>query len=313
MHRGPRTRPAALLLAGALGLLGLASCGGDGPAAGGEEDPPPSAAAAEVGRYVALGDSFTAAPLVPTTEQETGCLRSTGNYPHLLADALDVGELVDVSCGGADATAMIGRQETPAGSVAPQFDALTPETDLVTLGLGGNDFGIFGTLVQRCPAVASRDPRGSPCRADQREGGEDELLATLPGLRERIASVLAGIEQRAPRAHVLVVGYPQLAPAQGRCEALPIAAGDYAYLREVTSGLNDALRDAAEGAGATYVDVAAASAGHDICSDDPWVNGRTTDREAALAYHPFAAEQRAVARLVRQALAGTAGTADTAA
>ena len=37
----------------------------------------------------------------------------------------------------------------------------------------------------------------------------------------------------------------------------------------------------------------AASRGHDICSSDPWVNGRVTDRQRALAYHPFAAGMRA--------------------
>jgi hypothetical protein len=37
----------------------------------------------------------------------------------------------------------------------------------------------------------------------------------------------------------------------------------------------------------------AASRGHDICSSDPWVNGRVTRRGVALAYHPFLAGMRA--------------------
>lgn len=303
-------------------LLVLAGCGAD-PGPGGEQpssdgsgpsptrtsptQPSPTPAPGpgpDVGRYVALGDSYTAAPFVPTTEQETGCLRSDGNYPHLLADALGVETLVDVSCTGADATAMIGRQKTIGGSVDPQFDALTPGTDLVTLGLGGNDFGVFSTLVQGCVALASRDPGGSPCRDDQQQGGEDALLAVLPDVGDRTAAVLSGVAGRSPRARVLLVGYPQIAPERGRCEGLPLADGDYAYARRVTAGLNDALRGAARDAGATFVDVGAASAGHDICADEPWVNGRSTDQQAALAYHPFAAGQRAVARLVRRTLAG---------
>ncbi len=126
----------------------------------------------------------------------------------------------------------------------------------------------------------------------------------MPDLRERLASVLAGIRQRAPEARVLVVGYPQLAPAEGRCDELPLADGDYAYARRVTTGLNDALRGAAREAGATYLDVASAGRGHTVCAAEPWVNGRTTDRSEALAYHPLAAGQRAVARLARAALAG---------
>ena len=47
-------------------------------------------------RYVALGDSYTAAPLVPDTDTTNGCLRSTNNYPALVAAALGT-ELVVVS------------------------------------------------------------------------------------------------------------------------------------------------------------------------------------------------------------------------
>jgi len=50
------------------------------------------------------------------------------------------------------------------------------------------------------------------------------------------------------------------------------------------------------------VDVWEPSAGHDICADDPWINGRATDPNRALAFHPFAAEQKAVAQLVLDAL-----------
>jgi hypothetical protein len=41
-----------------------------------------------------------------------------------------------------------------------------------------------------------------------------------------------------------------------------------------------------------------ASAEHDICSEDPWVNGVESDQKRAAAYHPFAEEQEAVAELV---------------
>jgi hypothetical protein len=57
----------------------------------------------------------------------------------------------------------------------------------------------------------------------------------------------------------------------------------------------------------TYVDMYAASRGHDICSADPWVNGRVTDRQRALAYHPFAAGMRADAERVLAALPSDIG------
>ncbi len=67
--------------------------------------------------------------------------------------------------------------------------------------------------------------------------------------------------------------------------------------------LDRALRGAAKDSGADFVDVWKASRGHDICSSDPWVNGAVTDRGRAAAFHPFAAEQEAVAGLVLAAIA----------
>ena len=55
---------------------------------------------------------------------------------------------------------------------------------------------------------------------------------------------------------------------------------------------------------AEYVDVYALTEGHDICSDDPWIAGRDTVPGQALAFHPFAAEQQAVAEEIVRILRG---------
>ena len=55
------------------------------------------------GIYVALGDSYTSAPLVPNQHGEPiDCGRSDHNYPSLVAEALKVSTFVDVSCGSAE-------------------------------------------------------------------------------------------------------------------------------------------------------------------------------------------------------------------
>ena len=46
-----------------------------------------------IGRYVALGDSFSAGPLIPTTDLAGGCARSDHNYPPLVADAVNARKL----------------------------------------------------------------------------------------------------------------------------------------------------------------------------------------------------------------------------
>lgn len=289
---------AAAAVAGAL-LLGACSSAAEpaspveesGAAAGAEDLlPGPS-----FEKYVALGDSFTAAPLVPTTDLAQGCLRSDGNYPSLVAAELDVAELVDVSCSGADTRDLQGRQRTVGDTtVPPQLRALDRDTDLVTLGIGGNDFDLFATLVQTCSSLGSQDPAGAPCATELESRGVD-LVTRAERIGARVEAAVDRIRRRAPEAEVVLVGYPRIAPDSGRCRALPFAEGDYAFGAEVSRALNTALEEAARRSGVGFVDMHAASEGHDVCSDDAWVNGHRTVRGEALAFHPFAEGMEAVA------------------
>ena len=299
----------ARALAGALVAVALLTvgCSDDGTVDAGPPAPSAASPAASIAtlsptgryaRYVALGDSYTAAPLVPETDINNGCLRSTDNYPALVAAGLEGTELVDVSCSGASSASMVGVQHTGDQAQPPQFDALTRATDLVTVGIGGNDFNLFATLLGTCTRLGSSDPTGAPCRAQLTADGGDRLTRELSQIQRHVASVVAGIRDRAPKARVVVVGYPQIIPDHGTCKKLlPLATGDYAYARHVNEGLARAVERGARRAD-TYVDVFAHSAGHDICAERPWINGRDTDASRALAFHPFAKEQAAVARLV---------------
>jgi len=251
-------------------------------------------------RYVALGDSYTAAPFVPTLQVAGGCYRSTNNYPALAAQALGVPTFVDRSCSGSQTKDMTTSQ---LPGVGPEFDALTPDTDLVTVSIGGNDFSVFGTLVGYCPTLRASDPTGAPCRDAMRADGDDRLLTAVAQTRIRVTTVVAQIRERAPRATILVVGYPQIPPRVGTCpDLLPLADGDYKYAVQVNQRLTWALRDAATANHVGYVDVWSASQGHDVCSADPWINGQYTDPTRAASFHPFANEQLAVAGLVEDAL-----------
>ena len=253
-------------------------------------------------QYVALGDSYTSAPGVPRTVEE-GCFRSDSNYPSLVADELNL-TLDDVSCGGAATTALVGVQETATGPKPPQFDALTKDTELVTLGIGGNDEALFGGLLAQCLELGKKQTTGSPCRDLMNAGGPDTISTTISVIRGRITSALLGIQDRAPHADVVLVGYPQLVPSRVRCDALPLAAGDYAYFREVMIELGQATAQAAADAKTKYVDLLAASEGHDVCAgDEAWISGAVSDPERpGVAMHPFAEEQEAVADLVVEAL-----------
>ena len=298
-RRSSRWAPPAL--AAAL-LVAVSACGGSGGATGtATSGPAPSARAGGAPlAYVALGDSYSSAPLVPTTDVAEGCFRSSSNYPSLVARSLGA-RLVDRTCGGAT-TRDLTRRQRPA--IPAQDTALRPSTRLVTLGMGGNDERVFSTLVQTCSRLRSQDPAGSPCRAAMATPGGDRLRLALGRTEDRLVTAVRAIRRASPRAQVLLVGYPHIVAAGRSCTALPLAAGDYAWAEGVNRALTRAVEGAATRSGATYVDVWAASRGHDICSSDPWINGSVTDQRRALAFHPFAVEQRAVARLVEQAVTG---------
>lgn len=290
---------AALALAAALSACSSGDAAEPAPLPA-RETGSPTGAPTPYEQYVALGDSYTAAPLVPPTDTTTLCLRSAVNYPSLVAEEMPGTTLTDVSCSGASTRNTVSPQTGNGGSVPPQFDALRPGTDLVTVGLGGNDEQLFAGTLGSCVLVAPQDPTGSPC-TDAAQGGRDldRILARITG---NLVEVVAGIEERSPDARVLLVGYPQLIPATGTCEDLPLADGDYAFARTINRGLADAVEAAAEEADVEFVDLWAPTAGHDICAEDPWINGRTTSIATALAYHPLATEQAAVADLVLEKL-----------
>lgn len=254
--------------------------------------------------YVALGDSFTAAPGVPVTETTSGCARSSGNYVLAVADRLSL-TVADASCGGATTRQVTQDQQTGMGPVPPQVGALTDDARLVTIGLGANDHSVYATLFSTCVALTASDPAGAPCRAAMATPtGGDRLLDVLPGIGADLVAVITTVRDRAPDAEVVLVGYPQLVPASGTCPALPLAQGDYAYARQVWDALGDTMADAAEEADVTYLDLLEVSEGHDICAGaDAWVNGAGDPQRQAAPYHPFAEEQAAVADLLADLLA----------
>ncbi|MGA8846001.1 MAG: SGNH/GDSL hydrolase family protein [Nocardioides sp.] len=291
-----------------LGALTLSACqvaGGAGPTPGDDLTGSGSVQTFEPSTdefvYVAMGDSYTAAPLFPLAKQEeiNGCLRSDENYPALIALQLDF-SLVDVSCSGASTTSIFAAQRFADNKRPPQLDSLTEETDLVTLGIGANDFRYFSEMIFTCLAVAKRDPKGSPCRdKNLTPQGRDRIEKNLGEIRRNVARVVRAVGTKAPNARVMLVGYPQLLPDEGTCRAkLPLAVGDYDYTRDLNLRLANAVRKGGIKAGAEFVDLVEASQGHDICSEDPWVAGIRGAPKRAMGLHPYPAEQRAVADLV---------------
>ncbi|MFJ9542862.1 SGNH/GDSL hydrolase family protein [Streptomyces sp. NPDC101225] len=249
--------------------------------------------------YAALGDSYTAGPVIPT-QVDANCARSDHNYPSLVAAARGIGAFKDVSCSGATTEEMW----KPQGTNGPQLDAVNRNTDLVTVQIGGNDIG-FGSIIGTCARLAPTDPSGDPCRRYYSSSGYDQLSVTILKTVPKVDAVLRAVHARAPHARVLVVGYPDLLPDDGSgCyPSVPFAAGDFPYLRDTGKRLNLMLRLVAGANRAEYVDTYGPTRGHDMCTapDVRWIEPLQPASPAAPA-HPNAKGEQAMARAVLERL-----------
>ncbi len=269
------------------------------------------ASAADPGPYVALGDSYTAAPLVPNqVGMPLGCARSDHNYPSLLARAIGVASLHDVSCSAAVTGDMTSPQSVPLGSNAPQFDALTPQTRLVTVGIGGNDVGLVGAAVT-CAQLGATAPTGTACRSHFTSGGSDRLVARIAATGPKIAAVLQGIHARSPLARVLLVGYPDVLPRTGNgCWPLvPLSPDDVRYFDGLIVQTNTMLAMQAAANGAEFVDTYLDSAGHDVCTLPPvrWFEG-LVPTFPAFPLHPNGLGMASMARSAQRVVSAPASS-----
>jgi hypothetical protein len=244
-------------------------------------------------RYVALGDSYSAASgvLPPDPTAPPQCLRSTRNYPHVIAARLGA-QLTDVTCGAAETRDFFTSQHF---RVAPQLDAVTRNKQLVTMTIGGNDSGVFINTIVSCGTTGlSTGGQGSPCKDRYGSSFADTIRnTTYPALVRALRAVRA----KAPTAKVAILGYPWIMPASGGCFAkIPVAKGDVPYVRGIQWTLNDAVRRAAVATGVTYVNLNVVSNGHDACKPigvrwvEPVLQGTN-----AVILHPNALGERQMA------------------
>lgn len=197
--------------------------------------------------YVALGDSY-ASGTGAGDYSNVLCTRSRNAYPQLWANANRPGTFKFVACGGA---------RIP--EVTSQLTALTSDTSLVSVSVGGNDSG-FASTITSCLTSTAR------CESAL-ASAEQFVLNQLPA---RLDGLYAGIRSRAPRAEVVVLGYPYLYKVGGFCLVMP--AQRRAMLYEGADTLNNVIKARAARAGFSFVDARQGFAGHEMCTSDPWVD-----------------------------------------
>ncbi|MFF0445425.1 SGNH/GDSL hydrolase family protein [Streptomyces sp. NPDC004609] len=268
----------------------------------------PTATAQGELEWVALGDSYTAGIFAgPEQGEADGCERTRDAYPQVVSRRLEaeppahpVSLVADVSCGGAtianiaeEPQTPIGRNQPPDGwpQVKPQVEAAGLDTDVVSVGVGGNSVP-FGTVLLNCVTLGSGRPgTATPCR----DAYENDPPATDPEtidekytrLAREYHDMLGAVSRQAPGAELVTVGYPSIVPADvsscSRTDRTHFSAGlfgsithgDLDWLRGVTEELNAIIERSTAAYGARYVDVYTSSKGHDVCQPrgEKWVEG----------------------------------------
>ncbi len=280
--------------------------------------------------YVALGDSYSAgfglepySTTTPFSGDPNGCYQSQNDYPSRVAASLGL-DITDQTCSGA-ITANVGYpagvtfpaltpaeplpvlptgdelQVTLAGLTVPELQkaGLDESTDVVTVGIGGNDLG-FSHIAEACIRTGV-DPTSEPVYLALELGisvpncadyfgdpttypAADLFTRMTDVVAPRIDGVLDAIATLAPNAQVFVVGYPMVTPADATnaCftapttpNSVPFSGTDLQFIHSVEIALDGALQSGAEEHGFHFVTSWASSANNTLCSTDPWIWGLT--------------------------------------
>jgi lysophospholipase L1-like esterase len=217
-------------------------------------------------KYVAMGSSFAAGPGMGRQAEGSplGCGRSQNNYAHLIAQRHKL-NLVDVSCSGATTLDVLYRREY---NQAPQIEAVDPATRLVTITIGGNDVSYMANVIaSSCLTRGGTPPRCRPT-------AEPEVDRVFTELEARMTAVVDATRGRAPNATIVLVDYFTIVPESGGCPTLmPLNEGQIRAAATVAQRLLEITARVAEQRHVRLVKLSTASAAHNVCSRDPWIQG----------------------------------------
>jgi lysophospholipase L1-like esterase len=247
----------------------------------------PSSFLAPGARYVAMGSSYAAGagigPLVPDSPKRCG--RTQNNYAHLLAARRGL-DLIDVSCGGATTAHILG----PWSELPPQIDAVTPDTKLVTVTIGGNDVNYVRNLMT---ATCGRSPGTMPPMGRTCPSVVWPNESDYRALEKHLRQIAREVRQRAPQAMLVFVDYVRIVPDAGGCASVPLDATQLAAARETFRRMAEVTKAAASAEGAVLMPAGQLSKGHDACSSNSWGAGHPGN---PMDWHPTVAGHEAIAQ-----------------
>lgn len=286
---------------------------------------------AEAGDYVALGDSYSsgegAGDYVDNTNSDDAtkqmindlpidlwpgdphnniCRRSANAYSEVVYHNGDFkGDFIFGACSGGVMADYYNDNGGGNEDEGPQRDHLTEDTSLVTISMGGNDFG-FGNVVAGCVIKGSTMVAGS-CGS----GESDSVKAKIDIEAVRLVQFYKDLAADTPdKARILIVGYPQLFPDDPSGLPLAITNGDQKWINDMGAYANQKIQEAiiASGTRVEFVDVTNALNGHEIGTDEPWIHDLTAGIDGGNwikpvsnnSFHPTAEGQNAIGAIVQQ-------------
>lgn len=277
--------------------------------------PPPA-------KYVAMGDSFSSgegnSPFESGTDQsgssENRCHRSSDAYPRLISNDPDLSlwPLSFVACSGASTSNVLnGGSGAGAWDEDSQIDSVTEDTEVVTLGIGGNDVG-FREFAVACTV--------SLCNFSTTAYSTiiDHINNDLPGQLEDVFEAITA--EISLSTDVYVIGYPHIAPAEmptgpnsacwplnGQLDDPDPDLNDGATVRYVVAQLNETIASSVAELNDSrfiYVDPNASGSpfiDHDWCKEDRYFD-IVTYNSVEHSFHPNEDGQAAYAAIVKDAM-----------
>ncbi|APB01078.1 SGNH/GDSL hydrolase family protein [Nocardia seriolae] len=303
----------------AAGSTGIASADEPTPAAG--------------RTLVVMGDSFAANPpcdgvLVKCDGNNDAsaheCLHRDTSWPVRLSQLMGV-EAADFENATCTNASIDSGPVTSTGQQVPGRDGYTlaqlaikaakdgafgPRTKVVAIQLGANDEW------PRDSATTADAPAQLTCAFNLEKGCDTDAVAqgrwpdldTVTGAAyaDRIRKVVDYVKYYAPNARIELVGYPELAPENSTAWCLDVL-GAFRYVQPRATAINefwnridDAERDAAQLLSIDFVDARTPTAGHGLCSADPWLLSVLDPKVnlVGLPFHPTPVGDAAVAGAV---------------
>lgn len=272
---------------------------------------------------VVMGDSFTAngdikaalGTVIPGADAD--CSHGPTSWPTQLAKGMGLWgtpDFEDVSCRGASMVAGPGytlaheaKEADDAGSFGPRTKAVLIQTGLND-PWGDNDVRLRQTLldcvldvVQGCGPEAAAEGRATDYR------GVNTALYV-----QKIKPIVDYVRYYAPNARIVFVGYPEMNTPGSHTWCVPVLGlGDIVQNRadsaiELWDRMDIAQREAAQQLGVEFFDAKAVTAGHGMCTPEPWIAGILdphTEFNGTPA-HPSSRGDAAVAGALQRMIAG---------